>query len=508
MTSTSQTPNSPSRSIPDHARTERAIGALLGSVVGDALGAPFEFGPAGTYQARFPERVLLDPSEMTGGGAWSPAEWTDDTQMALLVAESLLDCGGIDEADLFDRFRQWASGGPKDMGIQTSSVLLSSLPWSRAATDHFERTGRAAGNGSLMRTVPAAIYFAGAGTAVTVDAAQCISALTHGDPAAGDGCAIFHELIRLLLDGGDPFADLTHVIDIVPIERRAMWSDRLADGYDPAADPIVNGAVWPALAAAVWAVRTTSSFEAAVTAAIGLGGDTDTVACITAGLAGARYGVGAIPSRWTTYLHGDLIGRVGSAYRVEDLQRLAGDLLAGTRSPAPQPPPEHVVEPTLVWADQSIYAASFPGAAAALAAGSLPDNAMVISLSRTLGELEAHRPRRQVWLIDQSDPHRNLSLGLVLDDVIDTMQAAVAAGMPVVVHCHGGRSRTGLVLRAWALSRDADLSVPDATADVADRWPHLVQWNDRFDDALGPWIAARRSRAGCVNLTPITGHVT
>jgi ADP-ribosyl-[dinitrogen reductase] hydrolase len=106
MTSTSQTPNSPSRSIPDHARTERAIGALLGSVVGDALGAPFEFGPAGTYQARFPERVLLDPSEMTGGGAWSPAEWTDDTQMALLVAESLLDCGGIDEADLFDRFRQ------------------------------------------------------------------------------------------------------------------------------------------------------------------------------------------------------------------------------------------------------------------------------------------------------------------------------------------------------------------------------------------------------------------
>ena len=77
------------------------MGALVGSIVGDALGAPFEFRPAGTYSRRFPEPVLRGHGEMVGGGGWQPGEWTDDTQMSLLVAESLLACGGLDEADLY-----------------------------------------------------------------------------------------------------------------------------------------------------------------------------------------------------------------------------------------------------------------------------------------------------------------------------------------------------------------------------------------------------------------------
>jgi ADP-ribosyl-[dinitrogen reductase] hydrolase len=187
-------------------RSHRVVGALVGSAVGDALGAPFEFGPPGRFSVRFPSPARGSKTEMCGGGPWEPGEFTDDTQMALLVASSLVDRGGLDEADLCERFRTWAKADPKDVGIQTRAVLGSGQPWDVAATEHFRRTGRAAGNGSLMRTTPAAIRFSRDGRGVTMDAARRISALTHGDPSTGEGCAIFHELMRVALDGGDPLA--------------------------------------------------------------------------------------------------------------------------------------------------------------------------------------------------------------------------------------------------------------------------------------------------------------
>ena len=90
-------------------RSHRVAGALIGSAVGDALGAPFEFGPAGKFSARFPSPARGSATEMCGGGSlgWEPGEFTDNTEMALLVASSLVECGGLDEADVFDRFRRW-----------------------------------------------------------------------------------------------------------------------------------------------------------------------------------------------------------------------------------------------------------------------------------------------------------------------------------------------------------------------------------------------------------------
>jgi ADP-ribosyl-[dinitrogen reductase] hydrolase len=477
----------------DPARLERATGALVGSVVGDALGAPFEFGPPGRFSERFPESVLLDGGEMVGGRAWRPAEWTDDTQMGLLVAQSLLERGGLDELDLFERFREWVHADPKDVGIQTSSVLTSGLPWHEAARSHFESGAPAAGNGSLMRATPAAIWFSTAGQAATIDAARRISALTHGDPAAGEGCAIFHEMIRVMLDGDDPFELVDDIIDTVAPVDPARWTTRLNPAYDPASDDLLNGAVWPALASALWALRTTNTFEGALRAAIDLGHDTDTVACITGGLAGARYGIGAIPSRWATPVNGQLIGQADSGIGLDELEQLARDLLVRSSSPVPAPPHEHAVEPTLVFADARVYAASLPGVVQALEGGHLDPDALAISLSRTFGQLDAHRSRRQVWLVDQDGPGRNLSIGSVLDDVVDTMTAAREEGRPVVVHCHGGRSRTGLVLRAWALANDPTLSVDASTELVRERWPHLDTWNRAFERALGEWILRRRA---------------
>ncbi len=164
-------------------RAGRAAGAVIGSAVGDALGAPFEFGPAGVFSARFPDGV----GTLCGGGGWDPGEATDDTQMAVLVGESLLERGGLELPDVFDRFRRWAAGEPKDIGLQTEDVLTNGEPWDLAAGLHFQVNGRAAGNGSLMRATTSAVYFAPAGRTATMEAARRIAALTHGDRAAWEG---------------------------------------------------------------------------------------------------------------------------------------------------------------------------------------------------------------------------------------------------------------------------------------------------------------------------------
>src|SRR4051812_21218554 len=287
-------------------RSHRAAGALVGSAVGDALGAPFEFGPPGRFSARFPTPARGAQIEMCGGGScdWAPGEFTDDTQMALLVATSLVERGGLDEADVFHRFRTWLEAAPRDVGNQTRAVLGSGRPWDAAAAEHFARSGHAAGNGSMMRTTPGAIYFSRSGTEATMDAARRISALTHGDPSAGEGCAIFHELMRVALDGGDPLGGIPSTLDLVLDEHRERWATVLAASWTPADATESNGAVWPTLGQAVWALRQGRDFAEVLRLVINLGGDTDTVACVAGGLAGAVFGMGGIPSRWASVVHG------------------------------------------------------------------------------------------------------------------------------------------------------------------------------------------------------------
>ncbi|OKI50421.1 ADP-ribosylglycohydrolase family protein [Streptomyces sp. MJM1172] len=297
-------------------RLDRAVGAVLGSAVGDALGAPYEFGPAGELTAR--------GAEMRGGGGWDPGEATDDTQMAVLLGESLLECGDLELPDVFERFRRWAAGAPKDIGLQTEDVLTSGQPWDLAAALHFQVNARAAGNGSLMRASTSAVYFAAAGREESMGAARRIAALTHGDRAAWEGTAILHELVRVCLDGADPLAALPATLAEVHPDHRERYGHVLGPDWHPGLATEFNGAVWPCLGSAVWALRTTCGFAEAVRAAVDLGGDTDTVAAVTGTLAGALYGQDAVPPQWADALHVPLPGfgdRVLDAAALRDLAR-------------------------------------------------------------------------------------------------------------------------------------------------------------------------------------------
>ncbi len=130
---------------------------------------------------------------MIGGGlgGWEPGEWTDDTQMALCIAEEATG-GQLDGTAVAARFLQWYRSGPADVGVQTSAVLSSAAgpaDVARAAAENFSRNpGHSAGNGSLMRTAPVALACLGDDDAL-VEKAMDVSALTHADPLAGEACA-------------------------------------------------------------------------------------------------------------------------------------------------------------------------------------------------------------------------------------------------------------------------------------------------------------------------------
>ncbi|MCA0146767.1 ADP-ribosylglycohydrolase family protein [Blastococcus sp. LR1] len=461
----------PERSTRMH-RSHRVAGALVGSAVGDALGAPFEFGPPGQFTARFPSPARGARTEMCGGGSlgWEPGEFTDDTQMALLLAESLAARSGLDEADVFARFSAWAAAGPPDIGNQTRAVLGSGRPWDVAAAEHFARSGHAAGNGSLMRATPAAIRFAKNGREATMGAARRISALTHGDPSAGEGCAIFAELMRVALDGGDPLAAIPAALEAVAPEHRERWATVLAEDWAPDQATESNGAVWPTLGQAVWALRNGRDFAEAMRLVIDLGGDTDTVACVAGGLAGAVFGMGAIPSRWASVVHGQVPGFADKVWRVADLQQLAAALDGGVQQNydpgvIPRIGPKEVLP--------GIWAANLDGARHSA------DDFAVISLCR-LGEPFPHALQRMAYIADNE---HNADLDVMLADVLDDMKALADEGHRLLVHCHGGASRTGLVLRGY-LVREQGMTVDEATAHVAERWPHLGLWNHSFTAAL------------------------
>lgn len=396
--------------------------------------------------------VLGGVGEMLGGGGfgWAPGEFTDDTQMAIALAESLLACDGIDADDVWRRFRAWARTA-NDVGNLTRSALgHESWPGSAASAASAASADRASGglsaaNGALMRVTGLAVAYAFDDPAVLTQAARAQAALTHLDPAAGWGAALGAHLVRVGIEGGDPLEALPALLAEVPDDVRKGFTEVFDSEWDPlGASAISSGTVWGCLGRAVWALRRADSFDEALVAAIDLGGDTDTVAAVTGAIAGAVHSIQGIACRWTTYLNGHLDGPDGTAtYDNDALQTLARRLMG--KAVARPTAPDGAAGPVKV--APHLHAADLGGATTA------PTEWTVVSLCRTDGVFAGHEVRREVYVIDQAGEANAALASAVTDaiDTIDTLDTLLAEGREVVVHCHGGRSRTGLVLKAWAM---------------------------------------------------------
>jgi ADP-ribosyl-[dinitrogen reductase] hydrolase len=198
------------------------------------------------------------------------------------------------------------------------------------------------------------------------------------------------------------------------------------------------------------------------------------VTAVAGALTGAVHGVAAVPARWASAVHGRLPGRGPGAperpVRLAELQELAAAL--DGRALVPHEDGALARLGPVEVAD-GVWAANLAGARCS------DRDFAVVSLCR-VGEPFGHEVQRLVHLLDTE---HNSGLDAVLADVLDDVAALRAEGRRVLVHCHGGASRTGLVLRAW-LRRTRGLSPAEATAAVAARWPHLGTWNDSFTAAL------------------------
>jgi ADP-ribosylglycohydrolase len=456
----------------DRSWTDRIAGAMLGMAAGDALGAGYEF----THPAPDAEIAMVGG----GGFGWAPGEWTDDTQMAICIAE-VTATGEVDPEAIGQRFLDWYAAGPKDVGIQTSSVLgraggeTSRL--AEVAAAHFARNPRgAAGNGSLMRTAPIALAHLGDDEAM-VEAAMEVSGLTHGDPLAGEACvlwciAIDRAVREQRLDGVDD--GLAHLFP----DRRLFWKERLREARsEPMGTFTPNGFVVTALQAAVAAIEQTPvpgdepwrHLPMALEAAVRIGHDTDTVAAIAGAVLGARWGGTALPFAWRRLLRG------WPGYRARDLVRLAV-LTAGRGEPDDWGwPAEDDLTDRYERAGHAPLAVALPDDPGLVVGNVLglpeADVDAVVSLCRVgagfgVGEVEHH----DVHLIDESG--RNAHLRHVVLDTAAGVLALREEGKRVFLHCAAGQSRTPAVAAAYLhlrLGIDGD----EALRRVVAVLPHL-----------------------------------
>jgi ADP-ribosyl-[dinitrogen reductase] hydrolase len=251
------------------------------------------------------------------------------------------------------------------------------------------------------------------------------------------------------------------------------WSPFTDDGPS-------NGEASTCVAQAVWAVRSTSSFADAVIAAIDLGGDTDTVAAVTGAIAGAVYGLQGIPVRWVTALNGSLRRPDGSTktYDAMALHDLARELMG--LAPATRTEPEAPFGPRLVTTAKSgagVLAANLEGARLT------PSSTAVVSMCIVDDRFTDREHRREVYMRDDEGTAQNPNLAFAVREAVDAIDAFTEAGHDVVVHCHGGRSRTGLVLKAWYM-RHFGVTHSEAHGWLHSIWPLYQTYNRTFWDFL------------------------
>ena len=282
----------------------RARGALMGLAVGDAVGTTNEFKVAGTFKPI---------TDMVGGGPFllKSGQWTDDTSMALCIADSLLAMGHYDSFDVMERYQRWFSKGYRsstdrcfDIGGQVRAALFDFKHEQRVPVTA-ERSNRA-GNGAIMRLAPVVIAgFEHREIREIVVTAGLSARETHYSVEAEAATEVFAALLVGALLGwapehiinvgwastGPAFDEMAARVISTDPAKRASWESETS-GY------IVHG-----LRLAVHGLLDFPSFKDATLAIANMGGDSDTNAAIYGQLGGAFYGIEAIPASWRSTLH-------------------------------------------------------------------------------------------------------------------------------------------------------------------------------------------------------------
>jgi ADP-ribosyl-[dinitrogen reductase] hydrolase len=281
--------------------SERALGALLGLAVGDALGAPLENLSREEIAAAHGGPV----TEMIGGGrlGLAPGEVTNDTRLALRLADSLITLGGYDGDAVLASYVAWFREDPGDVSPTMREVLSTVAGGTdayRATSRHGMAGAMSGGNGPLVRTTPLGIAFAQRPASLR-DASLAEAALTHFDPLAGKAALLHNQVVAWQLTGGAQLA-------YRELKDPSWLDDRLEDVVIPAVNSSLAyaentaasepGSAVSTLGVALAAYFNAESFEQGLVWAVNLGGDADSNGAVTGALLGARFGPAAIPPRW------------------------------------------------------------------------------------------------------------------------------------------------------------------------------------------------------------------
>ncbi len=285
---------------------DRSIGCLVGLAVGDALGTTLEFKSPGSF----------DPiADMVGGGPFrlEAGQWTDDTSMALCLAESLLAKKEFDTCDQMQRYVKWwktghlsSTGNCFDIGTATRSALASfeanGNPFSGSPDPY------SAGNGCLMRLAPVPMFFLSEPERALhycVESART----THGATTCLNAARYFGGLLVGALLGESKEKLLSPCysppgcsIDWISLAPEVLG---VAEGSFSTSEPpeiCGSGYVVKSLEAALWAFDKSESFAEGALLAVNLGDDADTTGAIYGQIAGAHYGIGGIPEAWVQKL--------------------------------------------------------------------------------------------------------------------------------------------------------------------------------------------------------------
>lgn len=442
-------------------REDRLRGTLLGLAVGDALGAAVEFAAPGTF-------APVTGYRAGGPHGLGPGEWTDDTSMALALADSI-GATGWDLNDQARRYLAWyeqgrysVNGRCFDIGIQTRSALIA-FKHSGNARASGNPAEKASGNGSLMRLAPVPIAYANLypeQAEQLAERAEESSLPTHPSPICRSACRYLAVVLAALAHGESRETVLSPTWPV--LERIGPLHPAVAavaaGSFRAKEPPAIRGSgyVVHSLEAALWAFHSAPHFREAVLRAVNLGDDADTTGAVCGQLAGAFWGESGIPAEWREQLA-----------RPDLLEAALSSILAPVPAPAPTPPWTYWVIPG------RFLAGCFPGALEAeeeerrleqlLAAGirvfinlmeETETNHAGVPFSPYGERAAAVAGRRGHEIECLRFPIRDLNVPTraEMEQILQAIDAALETG-PVYLHCWGGVGRTGTVVSCWLLER-------------------------------------------------------